>query len=290
MPRNLRTHIVCVSRRFVVRSRQFQMSSALALRRFRSARFHRTWSDPSSACKGWEIPLRSHENVASTFSHRNRIAIRGMRPLGSSVPREESWTGDLDRLFVRRYVVVRHFILAMQRFSAMIPLPEAQSHRTMPETAPGSDSAEAALTRLRPLIRPGHVFAVDDDITGRTSAGKRNRPNVLVIVSPLHDRAALALQQNVGVSARLSWKEEWGVPGSPAAGAFLARRKWVFSPRYSLKAFNKDGIFELNERRTVRIAHLVDCRSLGWLPQPTIDAILAYAGARLPEPYPPAER
>lgn len=182
------------------------------------------------------------------------------------------------------------FIPEMQRPSTMIPPPEARSQRTMPETAPGGESAQTALTRIRPLVRPGHVFAIDDAVTGRTNAGKRNRPNVLVIVPPLHDRDEMALQQNVAVSARLSWKEEWGTPGSHAASEVLARRKWVYSPRYSLKAFNKGGIFELDERRTVRIADLLHCEPLGWLPQPAIDAIMAHAGARLCEPYPPVDR
>jgi hypothetical protein len=172
----------------------------------------------------------------------------------------------------------------------MTPSPEPQRHGRIPDSASGYESSDAALASLRPLIRPGHVFAINDAVTGRTDAGKLNRPSVLVIVSPLQDRTALALQQNVSVSSRLSWKKEWGTPGSAEAEALLARRKWVYSPRFSLAAFNKDGIFELAERRTVRIGDLLHCRSLGWLPKPAIDVVLAYAGARLPEPYPPIAR
>jgi hypothetical protein len=171
----------------------------------------------------------------------------------------------------------------------MIPLTEGQPRRAMLDGSQEADSAEAALSVLRPLLVRGHVFAVDDAVTGRTAAGKQNRPAVIVIVSPLNDRAAVALQQRVAVSVRRSWKVEWGTPGSLEAEAFLERGKLVFSPRHSLKPFNKDGVFELNERYTIKVADLLRCKPLGWLPRPAIDAILAHAGARLPDPYPPGE-
>jgi len=149
----------------------------------------------------------------------------------------------------------------------------------------GVDSDEDRLLRLRPLLVRGQVFAVDDGVSRRTMAGKLNRPMVLVIVSPIHARSAIALEQHVALSARLSWKPEWGTPGSPAAQALLRTRKWIFSSKGSLPAFNKDGIFELDNRLVIRIADLIRCKPLGWLPEPAISAILAHAGARLA--YPP---
>jgi hypothetical protein len=173
----------------------------------------------------------------------------------------------------------------------MTPLPkeEDRSAKASDSSVEGACAEEAALSRARPLLARGHVFAVDDDTSGRTEAGKRNRPAVLVIVPPLYTRTALALQQKVAISTRLSWKDEWGVPGSPEAEAMLRRMKWVFSPRGSLAAFNKNGIFELDNRRTVTIGQLIHCEPLGWLPPPAIAAILAHAGARLSDPYPSAE-
>src|SRR5215217_8265047 len=88
---------------------------------------------------------------------------------------------------------------------------------TIPEQYEIDESARC-LNKLRPFIKPGYVFALDDDATGRTTAGKRNRPAVLVRVPPLDARATIALQQRVQVSNRLSWKRDrWGPPPSTEA-------------------------------------------------------------------------
>jgi hypothetical protein len=150
-------------------------------------------------------------------------------------------------------------------------------------------AVEATLARTRSLLARGHVFAMDDDDTGRTRAGKRHRPGALVIVPPLDSRTAVALRQKVAVSFRLSWKDKWGVPGSSEAEAMIRRMKWVFSPKGSLPAFNKNGVFELDNRLTVTIAKLLNFTPLGWLPPPAITAIMTHAGARLSDPYPPTE-
>lgn len=153
------------------------------------------------------------------------------------------------------------------------------------------DESERRLVQLRPLIKPGYVFALDDDATGRTTAGKRNRPAVLVRVPPLHARTAVALQQRVQVSNRVSWKhKKWGTPPSTDAEQveWLQRMGWAFSPAASLPGFNKDGIFEIRRLYSVKISELIRGRSLGWLVPPMLARrIMAQSGVGLPERYPP---
>ena len=147
---------------------------------------------------------------------------------------------------------------------------------------------EFELEARRPLLAPGHVFAMDDVMRLGHLGKKRHRPVVLVVVPPLSVRAELALQQRVSVSARLSWKPEWGLPPeSHEAEVRLQNKGWLFSPRGSLGAFNKDGIFELGFRYPVKVLDLIRCVSLGWLPRETIIALCAHAGSRLPDRYPP---
>lgn len=155
------------------------------------------------------------------------------------------------------------------------------------------DESERRLMQFRPLITPGYVFALDDEDTGRTTAGKRNRPAVLVRVPPLHERPAIALEQRVQVSNRVSWKpEKWGPPPATQAEReeWLRRMGWAFSPAKSLSAFNKDGIFEIQRLYPVKISALIRGRPLGWLVPPALARrIMAQSGVGLPDRYPPDE-
>lgn len=152
----------------------------------------------------------------------------------------------------------------------------------------GEEDPCACLGRVRQMIAPGHLFAVDDDVTGRTSAGKRLRPSVLVVVPTLHQRPELALQQRVGVCTRVSWKPEWGSPPSSVTErSALLKRGWVFSSASECQYFSKDGVFEIFQRRPVLVGDLILCPSLGWLPPETCKIITAHAGVALPSRYPP---
>ena len=153
------------------------------------------------------------------------------------------------------------------------------------------DASEQRLAQLRPLIAPGYVFALNDDDTGRTTAGKKNRPAVLVRVPPLNERAPIALQQRVHVSNRLSWKrDKWGAPPETDAQReeLLQRMGWAFSPAGKLPAFNKDGIFEIRRLYPVKISTLILGRPMGWLvPEALARRIMAHSGIGLPQGYPP---
>jgi hypothetical protein len=153
------------------------------------------------------------------------------------------------------------------------------------------DESEQRLEELRPFIKPGFVYALDDDDTGRTNAGKKRRPAVLVRVPPLDARPAIALQQRVQISTRVSWKtDKWGPPPTTVGDReyLLKRWGWAFSPARSLPAFNKDGIFEIRRLYPVTVSTLLRGHPLGWLAPPDLARrIMAQSGVGLPDRYPP---
>lgn len=153
--------------------------------------------------------------------------------------------------------------------------------------------SEQRLRQLRAYIVPGYVFALNDESTGRTDAGKKHRPAVLVRVPPLSERAAIALQQRVQVSNRLSWKwDKWGPPPSTDSerADLLRRMGWVFSPARTVPGFNRDGIFEVRRLYPIKVIDLINGRPLGWLLPPAIaKQIMAHSGVGLPGCYPPSD-
>jgi hypothetical protein len=153
--------------------------------------------------------------------------------------------------------------------------------------------SEQRLAQLRPYIAPGHVFALDDEDSGRTAAGKTNRPAVLVRVPPLDERAAIALQQRVQVSNRVSWKrEKWGPPPATEGerADLLRRMGWAFSPARTVPGLNKDGIFEVRRLYPVKVVDLINGRPLGWLLPPALaKQVMAYSGVGLPACYPSSD-